>query len=110
MFGTAAFPLLVDLHQANFLTWWARRHAASLAIWHLKTREAIDLDIPVPLKDIANYLGMTGETLSRTLGELRRRQLITMRSQRGVVRFHDIRALESFCPEACQAPSDITPC
>ncbi|MBI5261072.1 MAG: Crp/Fnr family transcriptional regulator [Bradyrhizobium sp.] len=83
---------------ADFLLWWARRHAPKLAI--SADSGPLDLHIPLQRRDIANHLAMTSETMSRMLGELQRRGMITMTTRKSpIIRITDLPALVALCPK-----------
>ena len=42
------------------------------------------IDLPVGREDMADYLGLTVETVCRTLGELRNRGIIVMKGRRAI--------------------------
>jgi CRP/FNR family transcriptional regulator, anaerobic regulatory protein len=66
---------------ASFLCILARREAAL----HQKTvASAITVDLPLTREEMADYLGLTLETVSRQVSALRRDNLITLIGKRGV--------------------------
>ena len=85
---------------ADFLVRWARRPQEPSAMPILASSRDAGLDIPLQMKDVANYLGMTSETLSRMLAKLRHRRLIAMSGRRSRIRIHDLPALEALCPNS----------
>lgn len=63
---------------ASFLLMLSRRAAG-------RGQSATDLGLPMGRSDIADYLGLTIETVSRTLTKLRKQGLIELRGNSGVV-------------------------
>lgn len=78
---------------------WARRYAPGSVALNAKCPHPFEVRLPLQRGEIANYLAMTRETLSRTLAELRRRDLIDLNEIRTVcvIRIEDFRKLESLC-------------
>jgi len=64
-----------------------------LAIAERRSPEAMAVDLPMSRSDIADYLGLTIETVSRVLGELRARAIIDVPTVHRIV-FTDREALE----------------
>jgi len=64
-----------------------------LAIADRRSSEATAVDLPMSRSDIADYLGLTIETVSRALGQLRAREIIDVPSVNRIV-FTDRTALE----------------
>jgi CRP/FNR family transcriptional regulator len=60
--------------------------AAFLLEMHARTSEAESMDVllQIPRTDIADYLGVTTETVSRTFSKLTKRGLIEMKGRRGI--------------------------
>lgn len=61
---------------ASFLLLMAERH---------KGRECDAIDIPMSRQDIADYLGLTIETVCRALGELKRARIISVPNRRQII-------------------------
>jgi len=55
-----------------------------------------DIDLPMPRQDIADYLGLTIETVSRTLTDLEKKEAISMPNLRRVM-LRDRGALSRYC-------------
>ncbi|HEX7852217.1 MAG TPA: Crp/Fnr family transcriptional regulator [Sphingobium sp.] len=71
------------LHQANIaLAVRSRRHArarvAAFLIALVDRGLGVEFRLPMPLADLADHLGLTVHTISRTLAELRRRDFIQL--------------------------------
>ncbi|UTD29087.1 Crp/Fnr family transcriptional regulator [Bradyrhizobium sp. WD16] len=84
---------------ADLLVLWARRYAPGSVALNAKCPHPFEVRLPLQRGEIANYLAMTRETLSRTLAELRRRDLIDLNEIRTVcvIRIEDFRKLEALC-------------
>ncbi|NHF72110.1 transcriptional regulator FnrL [Paracoccus xiamenensis] len=67
---------------ASFLAILARREAA---LKRQRPGGAIDLTLPLTREAMADYLGLTLETVSRQMSALKRDNLIELRGKRGVV-------------------------
>ena len=61
----------------NFLIGWAARHEHS-------SSEPVNIELPMSRMDLADYLGLTIETVSRSLSQLRRNGLISFVDAHGV--------------------------
>jgi DNA-binding transcriptional regulator LsrR (DeoR family) len=64
--------------------------------------------LPMSRYDIADYLGLAVETVSRALTELRQRQAIAFRSARQV-RICDRAALEEFAEKLAESDAHLSP-
>lgn len=90
-------------HEYQFhLTLTSRTGADKLALFLLEISESRRrrhlsdhrFQLPMSYMDVASYLGMRHESLSRSLAELQRRGLLT--HDRRLVHIRDLRALQSF--------------
>ena|SRR5437762_5728958 len=77
----------------------AERVASFLIGISLRNRSMGRVDLPMPRGDIADYLGLTVETISRTLTQLERDRAISMPSSRRIL-LHDRLALAGICRAA----------
>jgi CRP/FNR family transcriptional regulator len=75
---------------ASFLCILARRASARLPE---PTLGAMVVDLPLKRDEMADYLGLTLETVSRQISALRRDNLITLIGKRGV-QINDVQALQ----------------
>lgn len=84
---------------ADLLVLWSRRYAPGPVALNAKRAHPFEIRLPLQRCEIANYLAMTRETLSRTLAELRRRGLIDLNEIRTacVIRIHDLTQLTMLC-------------
>ena len=78
-----------------------RQHACEkMAAFLLDLAERQDsddlIDLPMQRNDIADYLGLTFETVSRVLGRLKERRLIRLQSTRRI-ELLDVPALQTLC-------------
>ena len=86
---------------ADFLTRWAKRETPQL-LNDGADAEPIELRIPLHRYEIANYLSVTTETLSRCFAEFRRRGFISTPTPkaREILRIDDFQGLLAVCPDA----------
>ncbi|UFZ02708.1 Crp/Fnr family transcriptional regulator [Bradyrhizobium ontarionense] len=87
---------------ADFLTRWAKRETPQLLNGGAADAEPIELRIPLLRYEIANYLSVTTETLSRCFAEFRRRGFISTPTPkaREILRIDDFQGLLAVCSEA----------
>jgi CRP/FNR family transcriptional regulator len=80
---------------ASFLLMLARRSADTVM--------PVDIVVPMSRLDMADYLGLTIETVCRVLSKLKRSGLISLKGQR-VICLRNIRALEEQAGETDKDP------
>jgi CRP/FNR family nitrogen fixation transcriptional regulator len=99
--GTAIQALLKKFHRAQEHMLLLGRHtacervAAFLLDFQRRTKGA-SVDLPMSRQDIADYLGLTIETVSRTFTQLQTSRLIDLESCRRVI-LRNVAALERIC-------------
>ena len=74
--ATALTTLTALERLADFFVLWAERQVEDGRLPKEPHEDALDLHLPIQRGELANHLAMTGEHISRSLGELRQRCLI----------------------------------
>lgn len=80
---------------ACFLVSWSRRPHPPSNGRNVGGGRDVELDIPLRMKDVANHLGVTSETISRVFAKLKHRRLIDTVGGRSTIRVIDVAALEA---------------
>lgn len=76
---------------SNLLVKFARRHHAARTAW--SPNAALNIHLPMTRGEVGDYLGLSLETVCRTLTELQRKKVITIGPHHGDIAVHNLQYL-----------------